>query len=136
MSAQFDYLSDTTFLIDLWRERDGGGVASTFAAAHPEAIVAIPWIAKAEFLRGAFVAKQEHAAEIFLRSFQTVWAGEGTLRIYAEIFSDLRVAKKMIGPHDLWIAASARELGLPLLTRNGGEFRRVRDLNVVEYAEA
>jgi tRNA(fMet)-specific endonuclease VapC len=128
-----DYLSDTTFLIDLWRERDGGGVATTFSAAHAEAIVAIPWIAKAEFLRGAFVAQQEHTAEIFLRSFQTVWASEGTIRVYAEIFSDLRAVKQMIGPHDLWIAASARELGLPLLTRNVEEFGRVRGLKIVEY---
>ena len=134
MSAQFDYLADATFLIDLWREREGGGPASLFAAAHTEAIVALPWISKAEFLRGAFVAQQGHSGEIFLRNFQTVWPSEATLRLYAEIYGDLRGANKMIGPHDLWIAASARELGVPLLTRNGQEFRRVKGIEVVNYA--
>jgi len=129
-----DYLTDTTFLIDLWRERDEGGPASVFAANHSEEIVVIPWIAKAEFLRGAFVAKQGHAGEVFLGCFQTVWAGELTLRNYAEIYGELRACNKMIGPHDLWIAATARELGLPLLTRNVNEFRMVSDLKVVNYA--
>jgi len=129
-----DYLSDTTFLIDLWRERESGGPASSFATVHFEAVVALPWISKAEFLRGAFVAKQGHAGEVFLRNFQTVWPGEGTLRIYAEIFSDLRSVNKMIGPNDLWVAACAREFGLPLLTRNVQEFMRVPELKVVDYA--
>jgi tRNA(fMet)-specific endonuclease VapC len=128
-----DYLSDATFLIDLWREGRNKGPAREFADEHPEAVVAVPWIAKAEFLRGAFVAGQGPAAETFLRQFQTVWPNEGTLRIYADLFGELRAANTMIGPHDLWVAAAARELKLPLLTRNADEFKRVADLQVVAY---
>lgn len=128
-----DYLSDTTFLIDLWRERQVSGPAMRFAAEHAEATVAIPWIVKAEFLRGAFIARQGEAAELFLKSFMTVWPGETTVRIYAELFGELRAANAMIGPHDLWIAACARELKVPLLTRNVEEFSRVSGMEALNY---
>ena len=128
-----DYLSDATFLIDLWREGRSKGAATRFADEHGDAVVAVPWIAKAEFLRGAFAVGQGPAAERFLGQFQTVWPNEGTLRIYAELYGELRSVNAMIGPHDLWIAACARECKVPLLTRNAEEFRRVPDLQVVEY---
>lgn len=130
-----DYLSDTTFLIDLWRDRVKGGPASRFADAHAGQVVAVPWIAKAEFLRGAFVVAQGAPAELFLKTFQTLWPGEVTVREYAELYGKLRLTNTMIGPHDLWIAASALELGLPLLTRNTAEFKRVPGLTVKDYRE-
>ena len=50
-----DYLLDTGFLIGLWRGR-GKGPEAAFLSAHPEAVLALPWIAKAEFLCGAVIA--------------------------------------------------------------------------------
>ena len=43
---------------------------------------------------------------------------------------------QLLGPNDLWIAAAALSLGLPLLSKNTCEFRRVPDLDVVDYTAA
>ena len=47
----------------------------------------------------------------------------------------LKSAGLSIGPNDLWIAAIALRHGLPVLTRNVGEFSRVPELTVVAYGK-
>ncbi len=39
----------------------------------------------------------------------------------------------LIGAYDLWIAAVAVEQGLPLVTRDPGQFRRMPGLEVMPY---
>ena len=130
-----DYLTDTTFLIDLWRERGKPGAALRFVAKNSQAVVGLPWIAKGEFLRGAWLAGHMHdSVEAFLDSFLVVWPTEATLRHYAELYLQLRKVNALIGPNDLWLAACALERKLPLLTRNAGEFARVKGLTVVDYS--
>jgi tRNA(fMet)-specific endonuclease VapC len=129
-----DFLSDTTLLIDLWREQDRPGAALRFAEAHRDQSVGLPWIVKGEFLRGARLAG--HAGDQvrrFLDSFVVVWPDEATLETYARIYVDLRGRNAMIGPNDLWIAACAATASLPLITRNPAEFRRVEGLDVIDY---
>ena len=41
----------------------------------------------------------------------------------------------MIGANDLFIAAHARSLELTLVTNNTGEFGRVQDLSIENWAE-
>lgn len=96
----------------------------------------MPWIVKAEFLRGAAVAGHS-ADEVtrFLSRFATLWPVDDTLKVYVHLFVDLRRANQMIGPHDLWIAASALEHELPLLTHNRSEFSRVPGLKLVDLAQ-
>ena len=130
-----DFLTDTTFLIDLWRRRGAGGKAGTFLTDHSDARFAASWIAKAEFLRGAAIAGQElRALHPFLGNFETVFPTEGTLASYAELYAALRRANCLLGPHDLWIAVSALEHQAPLLTRNVHEFSRVPGLSVIDYS--
>ncbi|MFT5473906.1 MAG: tRNA(fMet)-specific endonuclease VapC, partial [Kiritimatiellia bacterium] len=62
-----------------------------------------------------------------------VHSNSATVRRYSELFADLRRRNKLIGPNDLWIAAATLSLGLPLLTRNTDEFKRVPDLDVIDY---
>ena len=129
-----DFLVDTTFLIHRWRE----GTASAeqrFIESHRDSAVGMPWIVKGEFLRGAVLAGHA-AAEVaeFLGRYRVVWPDEETLVIYAKTYADLARSKQMIGPNDLWIAASALRSGLPLLTRNVREFRRVPGLKVEDYS--
>jgi len=107
-----------------------------FAKENLGKTIGLPWVAKGEFLRGALLAGQGMAAEAFLKSFPTVWPAENTLRVYAELYGELRERNSLIGPNDLWVAATALELGLPLVTRNAVEFRRVPKLQVSEYAGA
>ena len=130
-----DYLTDTTFLIDLWRERGKPGIALRFVEQNGRAVVGLPWVAKGEFLRGAWLAGHVHdSVEAFLDSFLVVWPTEETLRRYAGIYGELRRTNTLIGPNDLWLAACAIERTLPLLTRNAGEFSRVKGLTVVDYS--
>jgi len=129
-----DYLTDTTFLIDLWRERGRAGAALRFVERHGEAVVGLPWMAKGEFLRGALLAgHNEKNVEAFLNAFLVVWPTEATLRHYARVFVTLRKTNAMIGPNDLWLAACALEHEIPLLTRNTQEFARVNNLVTQDY---
>lgn len=127
-----DFIVDTGFLIGRWR----GGAASAeqrFIESHADQAVAMPWIVKAEFLRGAALAG--HATgEVadFLDRFATLWPSDETLQVYVRLFVELRRSNGMVGPHDLWIAASAVEHGLPLLTRNGPELGRIPGLRIVD----
>jgi predicted nucleic acid-binding protein len=52
------------------------------------------------------------------------------------LYTALVRSNQSVGANDLWIAASATEHDLPLLTRNASEFRRVAGLNVVDYSVA
>lgn len=128
-----DRLLDTNFLILRWR---GGkkSAASTWLREHADYSVGIPWIVKAEFLRGAVVAG--HAPDEiqkFLSSFPVLWPDEALIQTYANLFSELRRQNQLIGPHDLWIAATALNTKTPLVTRNISEFGRIPGLRVDAY---
>jgi predicted nucleic acid-binding protein len=131
-----DYLIDTTFLIRLWRERQRSPEYA-FVARHAEDSVRMPWVVKGEFLRGAVLAEHdEEEVRRFLDRYATLWVSDETLSHYARIYRTLVQSRQIIGANDLWVAASAIEHELPLLTRNAAEFRRVEGLQVVDYARA
>ncbi len=62
-----------------------------------------------------------------------IWVTDDTLVHYASIYKALVRSRRTVGANDLWIAASAVERGVPLLTRNAAEFRRVDGLQVIDY---
>lgn len=127
-----DYLGDTSFLIGLWRRR-AEGPERRFIDRHANAVLALPWIAKAEFLRGAVLAGHDPGAVTrFLSGYPVAWPSDLTLEIHARTWAALAGSRQMIGVHDLWIASSALEHRLPVLTGNAAEFRRVPDLAVVD----
>lgn len=127
------YLADTNLLIRLWRDArtpERLGNLAPFLASE----IRLVWVVKGEFLRGAAIAGHDHTLiGQFLTRYRTLWPDEDTLGLYAQIYADLRRQNQLIGPHDLWIAASARQHGLPLLTRNAAEFERIPGLDVVRY---
>lgn len=127
------YLADTNFLIRCWRD-----------ALSPERLrdlapfldseIRLVWVVKAEFLAGAVVAGQDYTrVSDFLARHKTVWPDDDTVALYAQLYAHLRRLNALVGPHDLWIAAAARQHNLPLLTRNAAEFQRVPGLNIVGY---
>lgn len=131
-----DFVADTTLLIGLWKERRKAGPATRFAGSHAASTIHLPWISKAEFLRGALRARLDRDETVaFLGAFRLQWPGERTLEIYAQIWVDLAGRGLMIGPNDLWIAAAGMEKNLAVLTRNTEEFQRVTDLKVIDYTE-
>jgi tRNA(fMet)-specific endonuclease VapC len=129
-----DYVIDTSFLIGRWRQKKGGA-EQRFIETHPDDSVLMPWIVKGEFLRGAVLAGHSpDDVRAFLSRYPTLWPTEATLFHYAQTYAALVRTNQLIGPNDLWIAASALEHGLALLTRNASEFRRVPDLSVIDYS--
>jgi len=70
---------------------------------------------------------QELAARFPIHPFDAVVA-----KTYAEAWSDLSSKGKMIGAHDLVIAATALALGMSLATLNLDHFKRVRALTVID----
>ncbi len=72
---------------------------------------------------------------VFLSDFPLLQSSPDVVLPYSEIFVQLRKRGQMIGPNDLWIAAVARVHQLPILTRNSTEFRRVDDVEVIDYTE-
>ena len=129
-----DCVADTTFLIDVFRERSRPGPATRFANDHPNLAVGFPWIVRYGFLRGAYLSKQDPSPLIaFLDRHQTIYPDHETILEACRLYTELRHANRLIGPHDIWIAACALQFGLPLLTRNRAEFGRVGNLTILDY---
>ena len=76
--------------------------------------------------------RDERAAKLdeLLASFTLLDFDDAASRAYGEIRATLEKRGKSIGPLDLLIAAHARNLGATLITRNAGEFKRVKGLKL------
>lgn len=125
-----DRLLDTNFLISRWRN-GRKSAAALWLRRNADLAVGLPWIVKGEFLRGAVVAG--HAPGeicVFLDRYPTAWPDNATLETYATLFARLRAANALPGPHDLWIAAAALRLDVPLVTRNTAQFSRIEGLRL------
>lgn len=124
---------DTTFLIDFQRERPlGQGPAHAFLEAHAEAIAHLPITAYGEFAEG-FASRTDSAFLAMVESFELLPITRAVADTYARITRDLRAKGRLIGSNDLWIAATALEKNLPLVTRNTLDFSRVPDLQLRSY---
>ncbi len=129
-------LIDTDLLIDLER---GAGIPSTEALLGNEDR-AISVVTVSELLHGALratgaVRTQRRAfIEHLLGGLRAIPITEPVARVHAEVWADLSTQGRVIGAHDLWIAATALAHGLGVATRNAAEFGRVPGLRVVETA--
>ncbi|MDP6358396.1 MAG: type II toxin-antitoxin system VapC family toxin [Kiritimatiellia bacterium] len=129
-----DFLADTGFLIDLWREARQSGPATRFAQANAHRQVGICWVVEGEFLSGTVLADHDTSiVSAFMGHYPIVHSNTAIVRRYSQLFAGLRRQNRLIGPNDLWIAAAALSLGLPLLTRNTREFERIQELEVMDY---
>jgi len=129
---------DTTFLIDLWRNKDTPGhPAVKILAEHDSEIFVVPAHAAGEFLEGgACVSEQRFRDSLrFVTLFRITAVGIETAKHYANIVSVLRKRSLLAGASkaDLWIAASALEHGSALVTRNAKHFDRVPNLTLIPY---
>jgi tRNA(fMet)-specific endonuclease VapC len=57
-----------------------------------------------------------------------------TARVHAQLWADLARAGRLIGAHDLWLAAAALAHGLTLAAANVREFGRVPGLVVETWS--
>lgn len=127
-------LFDTTFLIDLQREvaRRTPGRAFRFLEEHPDIPVRISIVTYGEFAEG-FPPTGADVCRDVLRPYPVLTLTEDIAWRYAQLSSELRGRGERIGDNDLWIAATALEHGIALVTRNADHFRRLSGLRVVVY---
>ncbi len=128
---------DTSFLIDLQRERSRGeddGAAHRFLRSVPDAELHLSAVALGEFTEG--FRSPEHPIVVAVREQHTVLPIDAeTASVYGGVVRELRGDGRLIGTNDLWIGASSLRHGLPLLTADVEDFRRLDGLEVVDYGK-
>ena len=129
---------DTTFLVDLWREKDNvESPARRLLGSHPGEDFAVPAHAAGEFLEGGAAVSSTRLAESlsFLRLFRVGEVTVETAVRYARIVAQLRRDSSLIGRSkpDLWIAAWAVQNAATLATRNTRHFGSIPDLELLPY---
>ena len=128
---------DTTFLIDLQRERskrEPEGAAHRFLRQSPDARLSLSAVALAEFAEG-FVSVEHPIVRAAREQHTLLPIDEETALIYAGVVRDLRSRGRLIGTNDLWIGSSSVRFRLPLVTADVEHFRRIDGLEVIGYRE-
>lgn len=104
----------------------------------PIGAVAISVVTKSELLYGVEVSPRRQqdslALSEYLRHVEVLDFPDEAALHYAQIRAALKASGAMIGANDLFIAAHARSLRLTLVTNNTGEFGRVPDLKIENWA--
>jgi tRNA(fMet)-specific endonuclease VapC len=104
----------------------------------PISAVCISVITKSELLFGAEISprrQQDTAALVeYLRHVEVLDFPDEAASHYAQIRAALKASGAMIGANDLFIAAHARCLEVTLVTNNTGEFGRIADLKIENWA--
>ena len=125
---------DTTFLIDLHRDigSQKAGPATRFLSQNPDAVLMLSVIALGEFAAGFEDLGSPWLLEV-RRRFSILPVNEQVSLVYGEVFRTLKRKGHLIGANDLWIGSTAIAAGMPLVTRNGKDFRRMPGLQVMTY---
>lgn len=131
---------DTTFLVDLWRQKDlPSSPTQALLAAHSGEDFIVPAHAAGEFLEGGAAVSEGRLKESlqFLRLFRIGEVGVETALHYARIVAQLRHGASLSGRSkpDLWIAAWAVEHATRLATRNTKHFGGISDLELIGYPD-
>lgn len=126
---------DTTFLIDLQRERSAGdddGAAHRFLKRSPDAELFLSTIALGEFAEGFDQAGHPIVTAI-CEAHVLVPVDDQTAFVYARVVRELRRRGELIGTNDLWIGCTSLRLGIPIVTANRADFQRIDGLGIVHY---
>jgi predicted nucleic acid-binding protein len=125
---------DTSFLIDLQRERRGShkGAAHLLLEADSEVELFLSAVALGEFAEG--FSDPEHPILRAVREQHVILPVDEAVALrYGALTRSLRNQGRLIGSNDLWIAATSLRHDLPLATANVRQFRRIEGLDVVGY---
>ena len=124
-------IADTTFLIDLLRERNRleEGKATRFLEAHRTAVFRTTVISVGEVATGFDHVED---ARDFFSSIPLLRLSFDTVHECSRVERELRVLGQRLGENDNWIAGIARYYGEPLIS-NDKAFTRVRGLKVITY---
>ncbi len=80
-------------------------------------------------------ARRAAFVEAVLERFQLLSVDLACARAHARLWAEMRQTGALIGPHDLWLAASCLAHGLTMVTGNVREFARVPGLDLEVWAD-
>ena len=126
-------LVDSSFLVDYAR---GDEAAIAYLAAHDEEVIGASTIVLSELFRGLMITQdmtQEGAMSKY-EWVEPVAITRETAAEAAEIYVELRTDGEMINRSDIYIAGTARALGVPLVVGDD-HFDAVDELDVETYRE-
>ncbi|OGQ26569.1 MAG: hypothetical protein A2138_19525 [Deltaproteobacteria bacterium RBG_16_71_12] len=123
--------------LDTNRYRDlCDGVSRVVEVVERATAVLVPFVVLAELRAGFAVGTRGRKNEAVLRRFldkpgvDVLWPTDTTVRMYADLFRQLKSQGTPIPTHDLWIAALVVENDLALYTRDE-HFARLGQLDLV-----
>lgn len=97
-------------------------------------------VTASELLHGVHRARDERTkarrsawVEAVLERFPLLNVDPTTARAHARLWAALASSGRLIGPHDLWLAAACLSHGLSMVTANVREFERVPGLTVENW---
>lgn len=126
-------LVDASFLVDYAR---GDDAAIAYLAAHDEEVIGASTIVLSELYRGLMIS-QDMTQEEAMSKYEWVEPVPFTNETAAEaaaIYVELRAAGEMINKSDIYIAGTARALGVPLVVADD-HFGAVDKLETETYRE-
>ena len=124
-------IADTTFVSDLFRERERGqsGPANQFFAEHRPEIIRVSIITAGEL---AVWFEHSWEAWVALRDWTICRLHPGIVDVAADIDRHLLASGERLGENDNWIAGFARYYREPIISRDAG-FDRVPSLRRLAY---
>lgn len=125
---------ETSFLVDLERELLGGadGPAQQFLQAHSAQKLHITFTIAGELAAVPRISERV-SWDRLVSPFEVLGCTPEVCWRYGRLYRYLKGNGLLIDANDLWIAATALALGIPLVTRNERHFARVPDLEVLCY---
>ena len=124
-------LVDASFLVDYAR---GDEAAIAYLAAHDEEAIGTSTIVLSELYRGLLITQNMTSEEATSKYewVEPVPFTNETAAEAAEIYAELRADGEMINKSDVYIAGTARSLGVPLVVGDD-HFGAVDDLDAETY---
>ena len=126
-------LVDSSFLVDYAR---GDEAAIAYLAAHDEEVIGASTIVLSELYRGLMLTREMTREEAMSKYewVEPVAFTNETAAEAAEIYVELHTDGEMIDRSDIYIAGTARALGVPLVVGDS-DFDVIDELDVETYRE-
>jgi tRNA(fMet)-specific endonuclease VapC len=129
------FLPDTNACITLLRQRDQRLIARWKSVKASDIVLCSITVYELRYgaQRSSNPSGEHSKLDLFLSPFISLPFDDQCARRCAELRADLEANGRVIGPHDLQIAAIALQHQLTLITHNTREFSRIEGLIIADW---